>query len=115
MNQDCIRDILIYVYENINYKKEALELEELVENLQYEEAEIVYYIRDMHRQGLFINVFYSDDTVEAVFGLTEKGQSMVSVLKNDTTWKKVKKEMVKVGISTLPTLISIALKMAMPH
>lgn len=50
LNQDCIRDILLFIESN---DKDVVSVDELLVSLPYDKDTIIYHINEMKNLGLF--------------------------------------------------------------
>ncbi|MGO5075220.1 DUF2513 domain-containing protein [Clostridium sporogenes] len=106
LNHDCIRDILLYVEENITYDIESVDVENLISKFssKYDKDTINYHIRQIGNASLVEEVFYSEDSPELISDLTWEGHEYVNNIRDSKVWAKLKdltKNLASVSLSVL--------------
>lgn len=106
LNHDCIRDILLYVEENITYDIESVDVENLISKFssKYDKNTINYHIKQIGNASLVEEVFYSEDSPELISDLTWEGHEYVNNIRDSKVWAKLKdltKNLASVSLSVL--------------
>lgn len=107
LNQDCVRDVLIYLEENLSYddRMNAADI-----NLPDYTMEEILYTIDLLNEAEYIktiplkalNSFF-------ITSLTMSGHELLDNIRDDTVWKKIKHKIESVTSSvSLPILNSVA-------
>lgn len=107
LNQDCIRDIILYVEANTETFDTCIGFEELCSALSYDKKTLDYHIRMLHEANLFTSVYYSEGSIEFVTCLSFEGHSYADNIRDNKVWKTIKK-----GVNTLT---SVSLPILMKH
>ena len=121
LNPDCIRDILLYLEENLeikeNHKFSEITLTQLKDALpQYEEDDIFYSIYNLH-QIRFIEGHISDvNNMKMLFceinNITWNGHQFLNTIRPTSIWKATKDGASKLGLMSIHALSTIAMKVA---
>lgn len=112
LNNDCVRDLLLYLEEHS--KNGLIDLVEL-ELKEYNKDDIIYagqkLAEDDHLVG---KPFYADDVIYSfpVESITVKGYEFLEAIRPLTSWKKIKKQAKQAGTSTLAALYKVAVDLA---
>ena len=106
LNNDCIRDILLYIEENITESQPTVDVEELISALghKYDQDTICYHIRQIDKSGLVDDVCYADDGPVFVCDLSWEGHTYVNDIRDNKVWDKLKdvtKGLASVSLSVL--------------
>ncbi len=107
-DMDLVRSILEYTEE----RPRQFDASEMADS-RHSEDEVVYHVRIMSQAGL-VNAKIEDDmsgnSWATVYGLTWDGHEFLSVVRNDTVWRKVKTEVAdKTGSLSFEVVKSLAL------
>lgn len=129
LNPDCIRDVLIYLEENLEYVNredvliEHREItlstikEELHTKNSYEYIDIIYsveklievdYITASHINRMAGNSKY----IDGIADITWQGHQFLNTIRPKTVWEATKKGASKLGIMSMHALATIAGKVA---
>lgn len=98
---DCVRDILFVIeeHEQTHFPSNYPELS------AYSDAEILYHVKQCDLSPLIIGYTAYIDGSCAVADLSPQGHDLLAHIRDNTTWKKLKKNI----IGSIPTLISLVL------
>ena len=114
LNHDYIRNILLFIEENLNYKTpsfaEVLSDEYFVD---YNQEELLYamelLIREKYIQCTKEPYFVNGSLMSAdIVGLTWNGYQFLDNVRNDTVWNAVKEKAKQYGQFSIKTLASAA-------
>ena len=116
LNPDCIRDVLLYLEENIKIDNRTFmpislkSLQEVFEN--YSEEDIFYSVYNL-KQAKFIEGKFTDikDTKMAICeiqNITYVGHQFLETVRPKPIWDKTKSVVTKVGVHTLGFIEEIA-------
>lgn len=120
LNPDCIRDVLLYLEENLKISEREflpITLYTLEEELtKYSKEDIFYSVYNL-RQIRFIEGTFVDTTSEKmqqcrIENITYAGHQFLATVKPETIWNKTKSVVSKVGVHTLAFIESVAHDMA---
>ncbi|HBG1591237.1 DUF2513 domain-containing protein [Clostridioides difficile] len=89
-NQDCIRDILLFIESAITPNKHVTSIYELIENLPYDEDTISYHINLISESKLVNKINYCDDVASEIPDLSSKGRQYLDKIRDNTKWNKIK-------------------------
>lgn len=120
LNFDCIRDILLYVEENTNYKESVVlpipskfHIRKIDEQYphdyileKYGENETFYHIEYCEKAYL-LEIEY-DSIYLTINDLTPRGHDFLANIRNDNIWNNTKDIASKVGSKSLEALIQIS-------
>ncbi len=116
LNPDCIRDILLYLEENLKIENDSfssISLNTLQNNLtQYSKEDIfysVYNLREIHYiEGTFLGADNLKMYVCHIDNITYAGHQFLGTVRPETVWNQTKSIIKKVGIHTLGFIESVA-------
>lgn len=121
LNPDCIRDVLLYLEENLEvkdgHKFSEITLTQLQESLaQYSKEDIFYSIYNLH-QIHFIEGRINDVNDMKMFfceinNITWNGHQFLNTIRPTTVWEATKAGASKLGIMSMHALSKIAMKIA---
>lgn len=121
LNPDCIRDILLYLEENLEIKEyhkfTEITLTQLKEGLpQYDEDDIFYSVYNLH-QIRFIEGKINDVNDMKMFfceinNITWNGHQFLNTIRPKSIWDATKNGASKLGIMSMHALSTIAMKVA---
>lgn len=122
LNSDCIRDILLSIEENqsIDSRGKLIELsyDDVVSfpNLSKYQPNIIYFhINLLFEHNLLLKgKQYICDSTPRISNLSEKGYTLVDSIRSNSKWTMIKNHVAKVGIVSLPPLITFALNYVVP-
>jgi hypothetical protein len=117
LNHDCIRDILLFVEDNITETKCAISINSLLEHLndKYDSDIVCYHVRQIHKAGFLDNVSYADDGPLLLFDLSWEGHNYVANIRDNNVWSKIKALTNGLASISLPILIDYAKTVAANH
>ena len=111
LNNDCIRDILLFIEETTDNDNLCVSSSDIIDNLTgYKPSEILYHIREIDKYKYVTDVSYSDDEPDYVGDLSPQGRNFVNNVRNNNVWESTKKLISKLGSASLPVISSIAEK-----
>ncbi len=121
LNPDCIRDVLLYLEENLyieeGHKFSKIDLKQLNEALsQYDKDDIFYSVYNLHQIG-YIKGKINDLNDKKMFfceieNITWNGHQFLNTIRPQNVWDATKKGAKKLGIMSIHALSSIAMKIA---
>ena len=121
LNPDCIRDVLLYLEENLviedRNKLSVISLKQLKENLtQYNEDDIFYSVYNLY-QIRFIDGRINDASDMKMFfcdinNITWNGHQFLNTIRPTSVSQATKKGASKLGIMSMHALSTIAMKIA---
>lgn len=123
INIDCIRDVLIYCINYLDYiengnvwKREVVDLKEIYTSkdlCEYKKKDIMYSVLKLKEAGYIItaheypqNETYINDCL--IIDVTMKGHQFAETIKETTIWEKTKSIVSKIGNHTLVFVEGIA-------
>ena len=118
LNYDCIRDVLLFLEENLNVDEKLRFSEISVDNImenkliseRYSIAEVAYTIHNLY-QCDFINVIECDADNEldyVVCDVTYLGHEFLAAIHDDNIWNKIKTRLLSINITSIPAIIGCA-------
>lgn len=109
LNNDCIRDILLYVEKNTTYEYPFASAEDLISRLtQYDKDTINYHIRKAHQGDLIDAINYRDGVPLDISFLSWKGHEYIDTIRDDKVWEKLKDSTKDIASVSLPLLVKLA-------
>ncbi len=109
LNPDCIRDILLYVEENIDSKKIAVSTETLINSLtSYDENTIHYHVQQIDKFNFVDRVAYGSGIPILIFDLSPNGHEFLAHIRSNNNWNKTKDIAKNIGVTSLDAFIQIA-------
>lgn len=111
LNIDCIRDVLLYIEENLKFN-ESIPISELYKNLSYTKEDLNYTCYQL-RQGGFIkalitNYDNSGNIPSHILEMTLEGHNFLENIRKNDNWKKVKQIASSTGSFALSIISKIA-------
>lgn len=111
LNNDCIRDILIFIEENTTNEVLSISSDDIISALDgYTSSEIYYHIRQIDKYNYVDDVEYYDDEPQIICDLSPAGRTFVNNIRSNTVWDSTKNIISKLGSASLPIVSSIAEK-----
>ena len=111
LNNDCIRDILLFIEESTNNNNLCVDVDLLINNLdKYTSDEIFYHIRQISKYDYVDFVDYADNNPYLIGDLTPIGRNFIDNVRDNKVWSNTKKVASKLSSISLPILTSIAEK-----
>lgn len=120
LNLDCIRDVLLYLEENLKIENgvfTSIDLTTLQKNVtNYSREDVFYSVYNLCQIG-FIEGRFSDVgnmrmRICEIENITYAGHRFLSTVKPDTIWNKTKSVAGKIGVHTLGFIEGVAHDMA---
>lgn len=121
LNNDCVRDLLIYLEDNLNYH-ERLYVHE-IKLKSYSPNEVSYTVERLKEAG-FLNVFggiYSQYNLPlSIDSITYQGHQFLDSIRDENIWADAKNKIKIVSSVTLPILQEVCtsflkLKLGLPN
>lgn len=109
LNNDCIRDILLYLEENITYDISCIRFDSLSSSLNsYTPDTLRYHINQLYNAGLIDKPEYWDDGPQILNDLTWEGHQFVNDIRDDKVWRSIKEKCNSIKSVSMPFLVSMA-------
>ena len=116
LNTDCIRDVLLYLEENLKIENRnfvSITLSTLQEDLSKYPAEDVFYTIYNLSEARFVDCKWGVITNENyrhcdISNITYRGHQFLESVRPETIWQKTKTVASKVGVHTLEFIESVA-------
>ena len=122
INENCMRDILIYCADNLTYEKEPessiavnVNLQQLYDNFDksYDEKDIMYSVMKLAEVGFIkISNVYPNDANYInrcrIMDITFRGHQFLDSIRPEPIWDKTKTVIGKVGVHTLNFIENVA-------
>lgn len=129
LNPDCIRDVLLYLEDNLSYVEDETSLIEhntitattivndLREKYDYEADDIKYSIEKLLEIRYIVshNIVTGDNRSIIscpISDITYDGHQFLNTIRPDTIWQATKKGASKIGLMSMHTLSTIAMEIA---
>ncbi|ENY8537701.1 DUF2513 domain-containing protein [Clostridioides difficile] len=109
INQECIRDILLFVESRITPSVSSTDIKELVENLSYNEDIISYHVNLISQSKLIEGISYADDIAIDIPDLSPLGRQYLDTIRDDTKWNKLKSSFSSFLSMSIPVALEFAL------
>lgn len=111
LNNDCVRDILLFIEENTDNENLSIYSSTIIDGLtNYSASDIYYHIRQLHKYNYVDSVFYADNEPLIIGDLTPEGRSFIDNVRSNKVWSATKKTLSTIGSVSLPILSSLAEK-----
>lgn len=121
LNPDCVRDVLLYLEENLKIKNSSefseITLKEIKEALsQYTEEDVFYSVYNLY-QIKYIEGKVNDVGNKKMFfceinNITWDGHQFLNTIRPKTVWEATKDGASKLGVMSMHALSSIAMKIS---
>ena len=108
LNQDCIRDILLYVEANTETADTEIDFEVLCSALPYSKEVLDYHVKTLYDGDLFIDIQCAEDEIESISRLSFNGHCFVDNIRDDKVWSTLKKGVSTLASVSLPILVKQA-------
>lgn len=110
LNYDCVRDLLLYLEENLTYENDVVINNISIKN--YTEAELVYTAEKLYEAN-YLNCMkpqYIDEEIPSiiVLSLTYSGHQFLDTVRDNAVWDKTKKLSSSIASTSLKILENIA-------
>lgn len=121
LNPDCIRDVLLYLEENLkiedNHRFSEITLSQLEEALpQYPNEDVFYSVYNLHQIHFIEGKINDINNMKMFFceinNITWNGHQFLNTIRPTTVWEATKKGASKLGIMSMHALSTIAMKIA---
>lgn len=118
INYDCMRDVLIFLENNLLYNDELTPNEIELNDLQ-SAAEVNYSIQDIAYSSImldeagFVNLHVSSDDGETIMNIiyssiTYEGHQYLDKIRSDKVWAKTKGLLGKIGAASIDIIAKVA-------
>lgn len=111
LNNDCIRDVLLYIEDNTDYKKRFINIDKLLTDLDYDENTLFYHISMISQANLVDKVVYADNKPISTSSLSWNGHQYLDNIRDDKVWSMVKDKTKNLASVSLNVLIPLASKL----
>lgn len=108
LDNDCIRDIMLYIEDNTTYEKRFIDVDNLVNDLNYDKDTLYYHLSMISQANLFDKVNFADNRPYLISSLSWEGHQYLDNIREDHIWKAVKEKASKVGSVSLQVMIPLA-------
>lgn len=108
LNNDCIRDILLFVEENTDYEKVFVDVDNIVNCLNYDKNTVYYHIKMISQANLVDHVVFADMRPYTISNLSWEGHQYLDNIRDNKVWEIIKQQTNKLSSVSLNFLISIA-------
>lgn len=116
LNLDCIRDVLLYLEDNLTIEKHVfkpIELKTLQNDLkQYTPEDIFYSVYNLHQIHFIEGKFNDVSNMKMMFceieNVTYAGHQFLASVRPESIWSKTKSVVSKVGVHTLGFVEGVA-------
>lgn len=109
LDNDCIRDILIYVEKHTTYRQPFVSVKDLKYELQkYSSDTINYHISQIHQARLVDTVKYGENVPVDISNLSWEGNAYIANIRDDKVWSKIKFLIKGISSISMPVLIEYA-------
>lgn len=118
LNVDCIRDVMLYLEENLIPNESGLCMPivpaEMASKLNdYTVNEIMFVVRHLSDDGFItLGKHYIHEPIGRIIDITNYGYELITLIKPKSCWVKIKEKLPKIGISDIITLFQIAASFA---
>lgn len=110
LNYDCVRDLLLYLEENLTYENDVVINNISIKN--YTEAELVYTAEKLYEANYLncMKPLYIDEEIPSiiVLSLTYNGHQFLDTVRDNAVWDKTKKISSSIASTSLKILENIA-------
>ncbi len=105
--QDCVRDVMLYLEENLGYR-DSLNTNDLSQKLdKYSLEDIKYTCKKLGEAGFISIRPYIDGSID-VEEISYNGHQLLDTIRDNKIWKQVKAEASKLSGLSLPILQQLA-------
>ena len=109
LNNDCIREILLFIEDNTDFENSFIDVDIISEKLNtYDTNTLYYHIQMIDQADLVDRVCWADSRPYAISNLSWNGHQYLSNIRDDKVWKMMKDYTSKLSSVSLQFLISIA-------
>lgn len=122
LNHDYIRDILLYIENNLDYENDQADKHKEITDGQlinadcftnYNKQELTYALELLIKSGFVDlasrpNITNGNVNIARIIGLTWSGHQLLDNIRNDTVWNAVKEKSKKFGKFSINTLATCA-------
>ncbi|MCI9641227.1 MAG: DUF2513 domain-containing protein [Eubacterium sp.] len=109
LNYDCVREVLLYIEENLQYGQILYSSDIELENYEYED---VQYTIDLLADSAYIKankLQVLGPTLPSfhIYSLTMQGHELLDNIRDNSVWKKIKKKISGLASVSLPIINSL--------
>lgn len=109
LNYDCVREVLLYIEENLQYGQILYSSDIELENYEYED---VQYTIDLLADSAYIKankLQVLGPTLPSfhIYSLTMQGHELLDNIRDNSVWKKIKKKVSGLASVSLPIINSV--------
>ncbi len=121
LNPDCVRDVLLYLEENLEIKNASefseITLKQIKESLsQYTEDDVFYSVYNLYKinyiEGKINDVGNKKMFFCEINNITWSGHQFLNTIRPKTVWEATKDGASKLGVMSLHALSSMAMKIS---
>lgn len=121
LNPDCIRDVLLYLEENLKIedcqKFSQITLHQLKQELnKYSEEDIFYSVYNLHQIHFIEGNIKDANNIKMYFceihNITWNGHQFLNTIRPKSVWEATKTGAAKLGIMSMSALSTISMKVA---
>lgn len=108
LNYDCVRDVMLYLEENLNFGNP---IRDTNINLNYDIKEIRYSLLKLHEINYLdgsVSKYMDGDYSVITTDITFYGHKFIGEIQSDTIWDKTKSVSKDLGIQTINGITQIA-------
>ena len=108
LNYDCVRDVMLYLEENLNFGNP---IRDTNINLNYDIKEISYSLLKLHEINYLdgsVSKYMDGDYSVITTDITFYGHKFIGEIQSDTIWDKTKSVSKDLGIQTINGITQIA-------
>lgn len=109
LDNDCIRDIMLYIEDNTHTIKDQVNVRSMIKELNYDRETVYYHLEKMAQANFIKSLNGKND--HYVSSLTWEGHQYLDNIREDHIWKAVKEKANTVGSVSLQVMIPLATAM----
>ncbi|HBJ1648221.1 TPA: DUF2513 domain-containing protein [Clostridium botulinum] len=110
LNNDCIRDILLYIEANTDFNHKFTDISKMLNFLSYDENTLYYHIHMISQADLVERVISGDMKPLKVSSLSWEGHQYLDNIRDNKIWSIIKDNTSKLSSVSLKILVSLAPK-----
>lgn len=118
LNPDCVRDVMIYLEDNLGIERNRFKYVELTSILKnfsdkYEKEDLLYSMFQLTKSGYIVtdfseNIVYNKFSISNVLYITPTGHNFISSSKTKNVWPVAKKILGSLGSVSLSVIESVS-------
>lgn len=109
LNNDCIRDILLYIEELTTGSNTTVAFNPLCTSLNaYTRDVLTYHVNQLSQAELIGNCILAGNDILFVGDLTWNGHQFLNNIRSDSVWTKTKSVATKIGAHSITSITQIA-------